>query len=153
MLVGFSSVVPAVSSCRIVESHGVQRWSHFILGEDVGAAELAMQIMLEAEIGAGPGSCTLLQLGTASSATEEAFNRTMRDGDLAKAMKLPGARSARRYRLAPHIGRCTWESLTLFGFDGEDPVALTQALVDCADVWEGDPSCIVMRVQQGSEAL
>lgn len=113
-----------------------------------------MRATLEAEIGAGVGNCSLLQLGTPSAAIEEAFNRAMRDADLARAMKLPGALSARRYRLEPVVGRCTWESLTVYGFEGDDPAALTQALVDAADVWEGDPSCIVMRVEpanQGAE--
>lgn len=152
MLIGFSTAAPAGPSFRIVESHGVQRWSHVLLGEDVGNAELVMHAALEADIGTGSGSCTLIQLGTPSAAIEEAFNRTMRDADLAKAMRLPGAVSARRYRVEPLVGRCTWESLTLYGFEGEDREALTQALVDVADVWEGDPSCIVMRVEWGEEA-
>ncbi len=123
-----------------------------MLGDEAGEAELAMLTTLEAEIGSGSGSCTLVQLGTPSAAIEEAFNRTMRDADLAKAMRLPGALSARRYRLEPKVGRCTWETLTVYGFEGSDPEALTQALVDAADVWEGDPSCIVMRVERGEEA-
>ncbi len=152
MLVAFSSAAPAGPSFRIVESHGVQRWSHVVLGEDAGDAELVMHAALEADIGSGAGNCTLIQLGTPSAAIEEAFNRTMRDADLAKAMRLPGAVSARRYRLEPKVGRCTWESLTVYGFEGEDPAALTEALVDTADVWEGDPSCIVMRVERREEA-
>jgi hypothetical protein len=151
VLVAFSTAA-AGPSLRIVESHGVQRWSHVLFGDEVGDAELVMRATLEADIGAAPGTCTLIQLGTPSAAIEEAFNRTMRDADLAKAMRLPGALSARRYRLEPKVGRCTWESLTVYGFEGSDPAALTQALVDCADVWEGDPSCIVMRVEQGEEA-
>lgn len=122
-----------------------------MLGDEAGEAELAMLTTLEAEIGSGSGSCTLVQLGTPSAAIEEAFNRTMRDADLAKAMRLPGALSARRYRLQPMVGRCTWESLTVYGFEGSDLEALTQALVDAADVWEGDPSCIVMRVEPASQ--
>jgi hypothetical protein len=153
VLVAFSSAAPAGPSFRIVESHGVQRWSHFMLGEDAGDAELVMQAEPETEIGPGSAGCTLLQLGTPSAAIEEAFNRTMRDVDLVRAMRLPGAISARRYRLAPMVGRCTWESLTVYGFEGDDLAALTRALVDAADVWEGDPSCIVMRVEPaGQEA-
>ncbi len=152
MLVAFSTAAPAGPSFRIVESHGVRWWSHVLLGEDAGDAKLVMHAALEADIGTGSGNCTLIQLGTPSAAIEEAFNRTMRDADLAKAMRLPGAVSARRYRLEPMIGRCTWESLTVYGFNGGDPEALTQALVDAADVWEGDPSCIVMRVERGEEA-
>ena len=148
MIAAFSMAAPAAGPAfRIVESHGVQRWSYVMLGDGEGEAELVMRATLEADIGAAPGNCTLIQLGTPSAAIEEAFNRTMRDSDLAKAMKLPGAQSARRYSLEPMVGRCTWESLTVYGFQGDDPQALTQALVDTADVWEGDPSCIVMRVE------
>ena len=147
MLVAFSNAAPAGPSYRIVESHGVQRWNHIVLGEEAGDAELVMRTVPEADIGTGSGTCTLIQLGTPSAAIEEAFNRTMRDADLAKAMRLPGALSARRYRLEPMVGRCTWETLTVYGFEGDDRQALTQALVDAADVWEGDPSCIVMRVE------
>ncbi len=146
MLVAFSTTALSGASLRIVESHGVQRWSHVTLGDDAGDAELAMQAALEADIGAGLGNCTLIQLGTPSAAIEEAFNRTMRDADLGRAMRLPGALSAKRYRLEPKVGRCTWESLTVYGFES-DAAEMARALADCADVWEGDPSCIVMRVE------
>jgi hypothetical protein len=155
VLVAFSTAAPAAGpSFHIVESHGVQRWSYFMLRnetDDVGGSELVMRATLEADIGKASSGCTLVQLGTPTAAIEEAFNRTMRDADLARAMKLPGALSARRYRLEPMVGRCTWESLTVYGFEGDDPEALTQALVDAADVWDGDPSCIVMRVEPAGQ--
>lgn len=157
MLVAFSTAAPAAGpSLRIVESHGVRRWSYCMIGAeaaDVGASELVMRATLEADIGAAAAGCTLIQLGTPTAAIEEAFNRTMRDADLVRAMKLPGAVSARRYSLKPMVGRCTWESLTVYGFEGGDPQALTQALTDAADVWEGDPSCIVMRVEPARQGV
>ena len=151
MLIALSSDALPGPALRIVESHGVRRWSHIAFGYEAGEAELGMQASLEADIGAGSGNCTLVQLGTPSAAIEEAFNRTMRDADLGKVMRLPGALSAKRYRLEAKVGRCTWESLTIYGFEG-DQAETTQALVDCADVWEGDPSCIVMRVESEEAA-
>jgi hypothetical protein len=159
-LVGLSSAVPARPSLRIVESRGADRWTHVSIldeGSEIEGADRLMRATLEIEVPAPAGAsaaCEFVQLGCPAGAIEEAFNRTIRDADMARTMKLPGALSARRYRLEAVAGKCDWELMTLYGFAGDDPRALTEALADSCDVWEGDPSCIVMRVvpaHQGAE--
>lgn len=149
-LVALSSAASAAGSLRIVESRGVDRWTHIAIGgedADFSGADRVMRATLEIEVGTrGSPGCEFVQLGCPAGAIEEAFNRTIRDADMARSMKLPGALSARRYRLEPFVGKCDWELLTFYGFEGNDPQVLTKALVDSCDVWEGDPSCILMRV-------
>jgi hypothetical protein len=152
-LVALSSGAPPGPSLRIVDSRGVERWTHIAIGDEAPpGADWVMRATLEIEAGSrGSSCCQFVQLGCPGGAIEEAFNRTIRDADLARTMRLPGALSARRYRLEPVAGRCEWELLTLYGFETDDPRALTEALVDSCDVWEGDPSCIVMRVVPAHE--
>ncbi len=140
----------------VVESRGVARWSHVAIrapleGERIVPAGADRAMLAIPEVEARNGGRTahrFLLLGNPPQAIEEAFSKAMRHQDMARAMRLPGAVSAERFTLETLAGRGDWELLTIYGFEGDDVAAITEALVDSADIWDGDPSCILMRVER-----
>jgi hypothetical protein len=101
------------------------------------AAELFVVAALELEArrkDAGAAELQFLALGDSPDAIEEVFSQLYKNADIAEAMRLPGAISARRYAIRASVGDCDWQMLTVFEFDSGDDEELTSDLAECVGI-------------------